>query len=218
MTTLTMRGVNKSQQGFTLIEVLLAMAITLFVGVIAYVGLSNALNAADSSAVQAKQLAELQTALTTLERDIRHASGRTVTDEYGQPQPALTGSETDPYLLQLTRIGWDNPLGQRRGEIQRVRYSWEDASLWRESWNVLDVIDEDIGLQRVLLLQGINRIELEFLTQKSTTKENGEWQALWPLADVNRGEGSGALPQAIALTLDMKNLGEVKRVVAIAAP
>lgn len=61
-----------SQKGFTLLEVLVAMAITLFVTVIAYTSLTAAINGAEGARDAAEDLAMLQAGLGLLERDARH--------------------------------------------------------------------------------------------------------------------------------------------------
>ena len=68
--------------GFTLVEVLLAMAITAFVGLLAYNGLSTSMTASEVHSEQAKQIGDIQLPLTVIERDIRNAVVRPVRDEY----------------------------------------------------------------------------------------------------------------------------------------
>ena len=123
--------------GFTLIEVMLAMAITAFIAVIAYSGLSAAISASERQQLQVETLGNIQLTLTVMERDIRNAVKRPVKDEYGDKEPALAGGTQQEYLLQVTRAGWDNPANRRRSELQRVRYLLEDDELWRESWLVV---------------------------------------------------------------------------------
>ena len=67
--------------GFTLIEVILAVAITTFVALLAYTGLSTSMTAAEQHGKQAQLIADIQLPLTIIERDIRHAINRTIVDE-----------------------------------------------------------------------------------------------------------------------------------------
>ena len=201
--------------GFTLIEVLLAMAITAFIAVLAYSALSASITSSEVHSRKAQQLVDVQLALTFLERDIRHAVGRGVRDEYGDLQPALSGGALEDFVLQLTRRGWDNPSDVRRGELQRLRYQLEDQSLWRESWLVLDRVSEDDGLQRALLIANVTDFSLRFLGEAAAGSAfnkslSGQWSESWSVSD-------DSLPLAIEINLDIENFGRVTRVFAITA-
>jgi general secretion pathway protein J len=204
------------QKGFTLIEVMLAMALTVLVGVIAYNSLSVSMIAADSNTTQAQRLADIQSALTLMERDIRQAALRSTVDQYGDTQPSLAGSSLLDYPLSLSRFGWDNPSKQKRGQVQRVRYRLQDKKLWREYWPVLDLIDEAQGMQSLMLLEGVLALNFRFLDDRGVGREQsplgGEWKELWhPARDDDR------LPRAVELRFDIENFGQVKRVIEVAS-
>ena len=85
-----MTGDEQIQRGFTLVEVLIAMAITALVSVVAYSGLSAALSGAESLRSSAARSHDLQQTLGLLSRDLRQVVNRPVIDEFGQRVPALT--------------------------------------------------------------------------------------------------------------------------------
>ena len=200
-----------SARGFTLIEVMLAMVITAFVALLAYSGLSTAMTAAEGHEAQVELLGTIQLPLTIMERDIRHAVARPIRDEFDDVQGAMSGSEFAQYVLQLTRRGWDNPRDFPRGDLQRVRYLLEDDTLWRESWSVLDRVTEEDSWQRTELLSGVTRMQLSFLNpfsgSASQSPLGGEWVDGWDDRD--------RLPLAVEVTLELEQLGEVKRVFSI---
>ncbi len=203
-------------RGFTLIEVLLAMAITAMLAVMAYAGLSTAINAASRHGEQVRRLGDVQTAMTWLVRDLRESVDRPIVDASGEQQPSITGSPVDDTRLQLTRIGWDNPRGQRRGSVERVRYRLDsNGDLWRENWLVLDRFDDDTDLQSVKLLSGIENCKIQFLNGHSanarTAALGGEWVEQWP---VNKGDAF--MPLAVQFELDIKGFGVVRRVIGLA--
>lgn len=207
----------KRQFGFTLIEVMLAMAITVLVGVLAYNSLSVSLVAARHNDSQVKRLADIQSAITLLERDIRQAALRGIVDQYGDRQPALSGGAVADYPLQLTRFGWDNPGKLQRSEVQRVRYRLEDERLWRDYWPVLDLIEEEEGIQSLPLLDGVTELSLQFLNDRSPGAQGsplgGEWQDHWhPSLEEDR------LPLAVELKIEIERFGKVRRVIQVAAP
>ena len=204
-------ALKKLSAGFTLIEVLLAMAITTFIALLAYSGLSTSMIAAESQQLQAQQIADVQLPLTVLERDIRNAVARPIRDEYDDRIEAMVGGAFNDYLLILTRRGWDNPRELSRGELQRVRYQLLDDELWRESWSVLDRVSEEAGQQRTLLLKGISDIEIAFLDSESSSASRsslgGEWLDEWDIAQ--------RLPAAIKIQFELEGFGGVARVISI---
>lgn len=199
--------------GFTLVEVLLAMSITAFIALLAYSGLTTAMTAAQRHEQQVQALAAIQLPLTVFERDIRQAVPRPVRDEYNEVIAAMSGGELNDYVLVLTRSGWDNPQLLLRSELQRVRYQLEGRQLWRESWSLLDRVDEEAGKRRTLLLDNVNALRLEFLDPNSAGASvsplGGEWVEEWnkPNPDL--------LPLAVSITLELDGFGEVKRVYSV---
>ncbi len=187
------------------------MAITTFVALLAYSGLSTSMTAAESQQAQAQQIADIQLPLTVLERDIRNAVARPVRDEYDDSIGAMVGGAFNDYLLVLTRRGWDNPKQLQRGELQRVRYQLQDEKLWRESWSVLDRLSEEGGRQRTMLLRGVNRVDIAFLDSESSSASSsplgGEWIEEWDQPE--------RLPTAVEIKFELENFGEVVRVISI---
>ncbi len=214
----TKRATNaiKTARGFTLIEVLLAITLTVLVAFMAYAGVSAAANAAESHRAQVERLGELQTAVRWLTRDLQQLSDRQVVDARGDKMPALLGGEQSDPLLEFSHVGWNNPLGQPRGSVQRVRYRLDEGKLWREYWLVLDRIDDDEHLQSVELLGGVSAVRLEFLDGKSANaagqRIGGEWVEQWPAT-----AGDPLLPLAVRIELELDDLGTVERIVPVAS-
>jgi general secretion pathway protein J len=204
--------------GFTLIEVLLAMAITMMVAVMGYAGLSTAMTAAERHGEMVRRLGDTQSAVGWIVRDLRQSVDRPIIDAHGDEQPALLGGDDsgNEQLLELTHTGWDNPRGQRRGALQRVRYRLDGSgNLWREHWLVLDRIDDEDHLQKVKLLSGVQRFALKFLDGKSANAKQevlgGEWVERWPVT-----RGDKVLPLAVQFDIDIDGIGVVRRVVGLA--
>ena len=84
---------NASAAGFTLVEVLIAMAITALISVVAYTGLSSALSGAESLRSASGRAHDINQTLALLSRDLRQVVNRPVVDEFGQVVPALMGGE-----------------------------------------------------------------------------------------------------------------------------
>ncbi|MGD8630147.1 MAG: type II secretion system minor pseudopilin GspJ [Gammaproteobacteria bacterium] len=192
------RSTTRPAAGFTLLELLVALAIFSLIAVMSYNGLKVVLNTQAATEIQADALAEMQKVYLLMQRDIEQVVPRPVRDEYGDEQPALTGDDA----LQLTRGGWSNPAGRLRSSLQRVGYAFEDRQLVRYSWAVLDRA-QDSEPQRQVLVGDVEEMTIRYLSA------NNEWQERWPnplaVAEVNV-PGAG-LPRAVEVTLEHERFG-----------
>ncbi len=211
-----------SARGFTLLEVLLAMAITALVAVMGYAGLSAAISAAERHGEMVQRLGDVQTAVGWIVRDLRQSVKRPVTDARDNLRPAMIGSSDDSeQLLELTRSGWDNPRGQRRSALQRVHYRLDaDGNLWRDHWLVLDRIDDEDRLQQVKLLTGVLGFRVQFLGRSAENADTGanskplggDWVEEWPVSKSDME----TLPLAVQFDIDIEGIGVIHRVVSLA--
>lgn len=207
--------------GFTLIEVLIALAITAFVASISYASLSSVLLGVESSRLVADRTHEINRAWMIVTRDLRQFSPRPVRDEFGEAEPAMMGGEAARFLLSFTRAGWHNPLGQQRSNLQRVNYLVEDNALWRESYAVLDRANNSTP-NRVKLLEGVDYLELGFLPALGSvqtlsdrvTLDTANWSENW-LMNTGTSGATLAPPAAIELRLRLDDLGEIRRLYAL---
>ena len=87
-------------QGFTLLEVLVAVGITAMIGVGATQLLANIIDSRRITDIRAEQLASLQRFNMVVSRDIEQIINRGIRDQYGDPQPALLLNNGD-YPLEF---------------------------------------------------------------------------------------------------------------------
>ena len=152
----------REPRGFTLIEVLIAMAITAFVSVLSYQALSTALTGIESVRAESERLHEINRAFNVLSRDIRQMTNRPVRDEFGQLASAVLGGPLARDPLRLTRAGWHNSTGAPRSTLQRVAYRLEDDRLLRLSYPVLDRTTA-IEHTETVLVDRVEGFEVRFL-------------------------------------------------------
>ena len=84
---------NVPAAGFTLVEVLIALAVTALISVVAYTGLSSALSGAESLRSASGRAHDINQTWALLSRDLRQVVNRPVVDEFGQTVSALMGGE-----------------------------------------------------------------------------------------------------------------------------
>ncbi|WJW75225.1 type II secretion system minor pseudopilin GspJ [Thiohalobacter sp. IOR34] len=187
-------------RGFTLLELLVAMAIFALLAMLAYGGLNNVLMTRAGVEAQAEALKRLQLGYRWLQRDLEQAVLRPVRDSLGDSRPALLAGGSFGTLLALTREGWSNPAGQPRSHLQRVVYRLEEDRLLRAYWPALDRAPGAEPLEAVLL-EGVSRVELRFLDPA------GEWRPQWPPANQ---QGEAGLPRAVELIVETDAWGALR--------
>ncbi len=194
---MTAAGQRPIQGGFTLLELLVAIAIFALVSVIAFSGLQTTLTTRDLVQEQAERLMQLQRTFTILERDLTQAQARSIRDAFGDPRAAML---SEIGTLEWTRGGHPNPLGLERSNLQRVGYLIEGDTLLRRQWLALDQpYDPDIRYTE--LLNEVESLEFRFLN------EDEQWVGEWPPADLD----AAPLPRAVEIRLELADFGSISR-------
>lgn len=192
-------------RGFTLLEVLIAIAIFALLAMATYRMLDSVLQTDRGQREQEQRLRELTKAMAAFERDLLQVRLRPVRDPLGDPLAAMRGDSGKDTYLEFTRSGWRNPLGQPRATLQRVRWQLEGERWQRAYWAVLDQAqDSQPRVQQAL--DGVTRFELRFLDLE------GRWLQSWPPANSRSDEALTQLPTAVELIIEHRYYGELRRV------
>ena len=191
---------RRRQSGFTLLEVLVSIAIFAVIGLGANQMLRTMIDTHDRTKLKIETMNEMTRVFASLERDFGQAVPRSIRDEFGEPMPSLLVAQ-GAYLVELTRTGWSNPVNLPRSNFQRVAYNLnEDNELERLFWLVLDRAEESEPVEQTLL-QGVQDFRISLLTS------DGQTTNVWP--DANFEE---ALPTAVEIYLETEALGELRKV------
>ena len=205
-------GPPVARNGFTLMEMLIAVTITAVIGLGVWQVLGNVVASRDRVNEVADQFDSIQRTMLLLERDITQIVNRAGRDVYGDFRPALTSREND-FALMLTRQGWRNPLGTRRSTMQRVAWEYTGDELRRRYWVSVDQGQED-NSQDIMLLADVTDFAVRFLD------EQRNWRDDWPdeasMANMNPGTRPNVpLPLGIEITLEHERFGELVRTFAL---
>lgn len=214
---------SRSQEfGFTLVEVLIAMAITAFVSVLSYQTLSTAITGIESARAASERLHEINRAFTVISRDIRQIANRPVIDEFGQLSSAVSGGPLARDPLRLTRSGWHNSTGAPRSTLQRVAYRVEEDQLLRLTYPVLDrttaieatetVLLDDVDMLEFRFLPSINVLEVD----RNQSIDRRYWQENW-VAEVGFTNQIIAPPAAIEVRINLADWGDLERLYVMPA-
>ena len=200
MSTINARGA----QGFTLLELLIAIAIFALLALATYQMLDTVLSVDRRTREHDQQLRELTRAMAAFERDIRQLQIRPIRDQFGDRQPALGNDLYDASALELSRGGWRNPQGQSRAEVQRVRWQLVDDTWQRRYWQVLDRAQDSQPVVQTALT-GVRSVRLRYLD------EQGQWQVDWPPPEQAGDRLLTGMPLAIELDLEHQQHGQIRR-------
>ena len=198
---------RQKNHGFTLIEVLIALAIFSVMSVMAYGGLKSVLNARNGTERAAERLTELQMAFMLIQQDMQHMAPRSIRSEfYGDKEKALEVDTGLDYLIAFTRGGNSNPRRPQRSGLYRVAYQLEDGELRRLVWPTLDRASGNVP-QKMVLLHGVSDITPSFLDE--------QWSSTWPPPGVQGVHSvDDMLPKAVGMVMVLDDWGTIKRIFA----
>jgi general secretion pathway protein J len=197
---------HNKQQGFTLLELLIASIIFAIIAIMAYGGLDNVIKNSQSSEQALKRLQQIQQSISIINRDFSQLMPRAVRDEYGNTQPAIIAGNNIDNLVDFTRGGYSNPAGLLRSTLQRVAYQLNEEELVRLQWPQLDNAP-GTEAKKTILIDNVENVSIRFLDEKA------EWHEQWP--PLNAAQGSAGEPYAIEFVLQLKDWGEIRRLYAM---
>lgn len=187
--------------GFTLLELLVAVAVFAVIGAMAYGGLNTVMNQQQRTNEHSQRLADLQLAYRIVQRDIEQLVERPVRNEYGDTVAALVGGGGYEGV-EFSRAGYPNPARFLRSEIQRVAYATDEEQLLRRTWRVLDRAQDTVPDDEVLI-EAVSGFDMRFLD------EGDEWQQNWP-PSTTTGTVAAALPKAVEVRVELVDLGVLR--------
>lgn len=206
------------QRGFTLLELMVAIAIFAVISVIAYSGLNNILATQHALEKQSDRIGRLQKAFMIIARDLEQVVDREALDGFGSPQAAMFTEQYGDKLLAFTRNGWNNPFpvaARPRSNLQRVVYSLKEQRLIRSHYDVLDQAPDSVQYDSPLL-EKVTSVKVRFLqviVDRRGAKED-KWHDKWPLDEIERAD-TPHLPNAVEITIDLEDSGEIQRLFAL---
>ncbi len=195
------------QRGFTLIELIVAIAVLAVMAGAAYAGWFNVTRIGNSIEKNVAQYDALERTFYWLQEDFEQIVRRDVVDELGGKRKSLEVSQAGEFLIQVTRGGWTNPALLQmppRSDLQRVAYVLDDQSrLLRRYWYHVDRFDSS-QFQERSLLENVSGLTFRFLNL------TGAWHTTWPPED-NVDDDFDDLPAAVEATVDVDGVGTISR-------
>ena len=195
------------QRGFTLLELIVAIAILAIMAGAAYAGWFNVTRIAQTSERVVAQYDAMERTFYWLQEDFEQIVNRDMVDELGGKRKSLEVSQAGEFVVAVTRGGWSNPALLQlppRSDLQRVTYILDDDQrLIRRYWYHVDRFDSSAYQERKLL-DDVNSFTFRFLDF------SGNWNTTWPPED-NTEEDFALLPSAVEVTVEVEGVGTVNR-------
>ncbi|MGL5007306.1 MAG: type II secretion system minor pseudopilin GspJ [Plesiomonas sp.] len=187
--------------GFTLLELLIAIAIFAFLTMSAYQVVDGVRRTEVISKEHSTRLIELQKSMQYLQRDLGQMLARKVRSDFADPEPVLLVGNgllgSDSMGIRVVRSGLINPQMQLpRSQLLRVGYRIKDQQLQRLVWPVVDAPSRTEPTVRTVL-HDVQTMKLAFYNGK-------RWQDNW--------DDANTLPQALRLTLTLADRGDIERI------
>lgn len=191
---------NRVNAGFTLLEMLVAIAIFAMLGLAANSVLSTVIKNDEITKEFSAKLKAMQQGFGALERDLGQMVARTPRLlEGGRGSTVFqTGSDmldSESEALVFFRLGWLNPDGiLPRGSLQSVAYVVRDNAL--ERW-YYPYPEPEFGAEpiKTIVMKNVLSVEYSFYMED-------KWE---------RKVDGTKLPKAIAMEIELEGLGKIQR-------
>ena len=196
-------------RGFTLLELLVAMAIFAIVGALALTGYTQLQRQSEIVEQRLARTRDVQRTVQLVANDIEQIEPRPIREPIGETVlPAVSAGLDPSYLLSLTRAGYSNTAGVQRPTLQRVGYRLENGELWRDTWPALD---RTIAVEPVRrkLLTGVRSVTFRFLDPSRS------WVDRWPETQTPDAASARLRPAAVEVVIELEDWGEVRRLLEV---
>ncbi len=191
---------TRGSRGFTLLELLVAVAIFAVLSTLSYGGLRQVMSLDAGLAASSARQAALRHAVSVMEQDLGALAPRGVRDALGESEPALRAGLRGELLTFTRRVG--DLVDDGQPALRRVRYRLQDGALYRDVWDVLDRTP-DTGFRSQRLLKEVGALELRFFDGET-------WTPFWP-RDENEVAADG-LPRGLEFRLRFADARTLRRV------
>lgn len=216
----------KSQRGFTLLEIVVALIVSAIIGLMAFQALDGASRGAERTTEVLDEVNQLDRAWQLIAADLRHIVQPGANAVFRGESLKSAGENAEQTVMQLKRRGWTNFSNLPRSDLQLVSYRLAEGKLWRDfmpDFNrpIAEIDIEQEGFQQ-LLLENVKDVQLRFL-HKGLIGLGGrrvlegesyseDWLPMWP--DSSNASAVG-LPLAVEITIELEGVGTSVRLFAM---
>lgn len=194
------------QDGFSLIEVMVALSISAMIGVAGAGLLHQTLTSSEQIRALTERNSDIQSAHKLLFDDFANAINYPIRAGASSRLAAgfAGGNSGSDVLVEFTRVGWSNPgLHEDKSSILRTEYLVDDGLLIRRIWLRPDRAERTPYVDRAILAN-IDKAELYFLLR-------GDWLDDWT-------PDRPGLPDAVRFDIRFRNGRSLHLTYAVGLP
>lgn len=159
---------HHKSQGFTLVELLVALFVFSLISAFAYRAVNTLVKTGDAIELEMADLTSVQRAVQIIERDLRQKSVQVLASTESE-SVNLTPDKTQFELTLLT-----NSAASPQQALKHIRYSLKNESILRETW-LNNQESTDSPNDTSVLLKKVKALEVTALDSSATTTTNN-----WP--------------------------------------
>ena len=194
--------------GFTLLEIMVAIAIFAVLAAAAYGGMNSIVRAQIAVRESSDALDAISRALARFEKDLKQAYSRSARGAYGTIDAAMVG---DGNSLSVTTMAMTASAAGASATPVRVRHTLARGRWLRTQTAALDLAPSTPETAR-LILDDFSAASLRYLDAQ--LREHDRWP---PANAALEGVSPDTLPRAVELRLTSKRFGEIRRLIALSA-
>ena len=196
------------RSGFTLVELLVALAIFAILSAFAYRGLNALLESREALQRESRKWRDVALFVGRIERDLAAVLNRPALGASGTPLAAVSSSIETPASregLAFTRAG--SPLQENAlAAPQRIAYRMREGKVERLAWGGVDAAPRDEPVP-LAVLSNVSSLAFRFMDPR------GEWRPTWGLPG-----NVEPLPAAVEMTVQLASGESIVRLVDLPRP
>lgn len=191
-------------RGFTLIEMLVAVAVLAALAAVSFRGLDAILSAERNVQAETRRWNDVAAVVAQMDRDLSHAAARPARDGAGAVAAAVALERPARMLGQIliTRLG-DGDGGEARADLRRIGYRLNAGTLEYLVWPTADLAP-DASPSVHAILEDVVQFQLRALDA------DGSWVSAWP-----ERRPADALPRAIEAQFEFAGGERISRIFAV---
>ncbi len=200
--------------GFTLLELMISISIFAALSILSYAGLHEIQKSQVAIENSMQSLGTIQKALRRFELDMSHQVNRHIYNASKTTVLSFTASDNPLLTVEFTRAGIDPQVNRVPSELMRVGYQYENDTLFRLYWPVLDRSDVSTAT-RYAILKNITKLQFIYYDDKKVKHTQ------WPPTNSSNATLSPTgvpiiePPVAVELIFESKTSGTFRKLVPL---
>jgi general secretion pathway protein J len=189
-------------RGFSLLELLIALAVFSVLAGMTYVGLAQLSRTREVLALESERYRQARLLFAELEADLEQLLARPNRDQFGLAQPALQGDATSINFARFSNAQFK----AFEADLRRVSWNFSGSRIIRREWSEADPAHN--RMRERVIHDAARALQWRYLDAQLVALPR------WPtLASSDPME----LPRAIELSVELEGLGTIRRLIDLPA-